>query len=303
MGRRKEMSIEHASKDITYSVPTVLLEKYDEQVRRYGFRNNTEVLTYLAAGLWNEENGLQNSSYVKHILQLVTPERPSVLSCFPRITRALCMGEEDKRKVLSLCQYGYVGNLVNALLEAFLVAKSRDKRRMRKEMHISFVFETVAPYRIVTHLRSDQYDQLDLMAKRGGTTVNKLIYAAIDAMLTAEGFIPEEWVVPFEIQNVMQDILRIEGFTLHHFAREASIYTKISEKYSGAIGCLIRQYAIPGTAEFLRRVLLFLLNSKDIPDLRTSDEPEELENIYFDDNETYTNNRLSRKDFVRSIYQ
>lgn len=289
----------------TFTTPAVLAEIYDKQLCEYGFRNKTEVLIYLATGLWNEEHGIKNSWFVRDILSRTTPERSLALSCLPRVYRGLHLTDEEKGKVLSISNYKYLSNLMNAVLEAFMAAKSREKRLLRKEMHAQYVYESNNSYWMQTNVRDDQHTELCQMAWRNGLTFLGMIRTAIDAILFTEGLIPETWFVPFEVQDTIQDHLRVEGFTLHHFSREVQIRINMGdEMHYKAICNLIRRYDIPGTAEFLRRVLLFLLNSKDIPDLRVSDDyPNESEDVYFDENETYTNNRLSRKDFVRSIYQ
>lgn len=289
----------------TVRVPAVLAEIYDKQIGEYGFRDKTEVLIYLAVGLWNEEHGIKNSWFVRDILSRATQERSPVLSCLPSIPRGLIFADKDKDKILSLSNYKYLSNLMNAVLEAFLAAKNREKRLLRKEMHAKFVDEIANAYFLQTYIGNNQYDQLFQMAKRNGLTFSGMIRTAINAMLSTEGLIPETWLIPFEVQDAIQEHLRIEGFTRHHFQRDVQVRISIgNDMHSEAICRLIHRYNIPGTSEFLRRAIIFLLNSKDIPDLRVSDDyPNESEDVYFDENETYTNNRLSRKDFVRSIYQ
>lgn len=288
----------------TFTTPTMLAEMYDAQMCQFGYRNKTEVLTYLACSLWNKENGQHNSRVVERILQRATPERASVLLCCPRVYRGLCMTDDEKDKILSLHHYGYLSNLINAVMEAFLSAAMRDKRSLRKEMHVSLWKENISPYYLKTYVSNSQYDQLCHMAQRSGVTFVDLMRTGIDAVLIAEGLIPETWFVPFELQDAIQDSLRIEGFTLHRFSRGAQVQINIHDELRGeAVRSLIRRYEIPGTTEFLRRVILFLLESQNIPDLRTSNYTEESEEVYFDENEMYANERLSRKDFSRSIYQ
>lgn len=287
----------------TFTTPSVLAEIYDEQIRKFGFRNKTEVLVYLAVCLWNKENGIKNNYYVRRILDLVSIERSPALCCLPRDTKAINLKGEEKDKVLSLRQFGYLSNLMNALLEAFIAAKSLDKRLLRKEMHAKYVKEPVSKT-IGTYISENQYDLLYKMAKRAGTTIQGLINLVIEAMLTSENLIPETWFIPFEIQDVINDYLRIDGFTFYKFKREISVDISMkNETISDGISRLIFQYKIPGANELVRRAILFLLNSGNIPFRHIPEEPEENELEYFDENEVYTNERISRKDFVRSIYQ
>lgn len=287
----------------TFTTPCILSEIYDDQIRKYGFRNKIEILTYLAVCLWNKENGVKNSYYVRRILDLVSIERSPVLCCLPRNTKAIILKGEEKDKVLSLRQFGYLSNLMNALLEAFIAAKSLDKRLLRKEMHAKYVKEPVSKT-IGTYISESQYDLLYKMAKRAGTTIQGLICLVINSMLTSENLIAETWFVPFEIQDAISNYLRIDGFTFHRFKREikVDIYRE-NETTNNAISKLIFRYKIPGANELVRRAILFLLNSGNIQLLHVPEEPEENEPEYFDENEVYTNERMSRKDFVRSIYQ
>lgn len=305
MNTKKKRWIMQSCGNTTFTTPVVLAEIYDEQLCKYGFRDKTEVLIYLANGLWNEEHGIKNSWFVHDILSRATPERSLALSFLPRVCRGIILTDEYRDKVLSLSSYKYLSNLMNTVLEAFLAAKSREKRLLRKEMHARYVYESNNSFWMQTYVSDDQHTKLCQMAWSNGLAFVGMIRTAIDAILFTENLIPETWLVPFEVQDAIQDHLRVEGFTLHHFSREVQIRINMGdEMHHKAICNLIHRYDIPGTTEFLRRVLLFLLNSKNIPNLRVpEDYPNENESIIFDDNEIYTNNRLSRKDFARSIYQ
>lgn len=188
-------------------------------------------------------------------------------------------------------------------MEAFMLSSKCYRRMLRKEMHASFVTGTPGSGYVQTYISDLQYDKLFEMAIRGGMSLTGMIRSTIEAVLMAEEVIPERWLVPLDIQDVIPDYLHVEGFTYHNFSRDIQFRMNIgSEENSRGIQKLLCKYEIPGFNEFLRRVILFLLNSNSIEFQNILDK-EEQENFYFDENELYMNDRLSRKDFVRSIYQ
>lgn len=188
----------------TFTAPVVLTDIYDEQLYKYGFRDKTEALIYLAIGLWNEEHGIKNSWFVRDILSRATPERSPALSCLPRIYRGLVLADEEKGKLLSLSRYHYLSNLMNTVLEAFLAAKSREKRLLRKEMHAQFVSEITHAHYLQTYVSNDQYDQLHRMARRNGLTFAGMIRAAINAVLSTTVFIS---CVRMGQKEIVQDVV------------------------------------------------------------------------------------------------
>lgn len=286
----------------TYTAPSVLAEEYDKQIREFGFRDRQEALIYLAIGLYNERNGIKNSRIVRGILSRVSVERPPFLRVFPREDRGLKLVDEYKDKIFSLTDFGYLSNLVNALLEAFLAAGKTEKRGLRKEMHARFVPEIPGSGWMHTCISDSQYDRLFKMAIHGGMSFTGMVRSAISMILSAEDVLPDGYPVPFEVQDEIRNGLRLEGFTTHRFSREVQFRIFIGEdEMRDGIYNLIRRYRIPGTPEFLRRVFLFLLDSENIGFRYMPEEPED--SGYFDDNESYYNERLSRKDFARSIYQ
>lgn len=287
----------------TFSAPVILAEMYDDQIKELGFRDKIEALLYLAEGIWNERNGKQNSYAVNNILKHISIERDPILRLFSRTYRGVVLRGERKSKILSLTDFGYLSNLMNSVMEAFLLSNKCYKRMLRKEMHASFITENTSSSYAQTYISNQQYDKLFEMAIRGGMSLRGMIRSTIEAVLMAEEVIPERWLVPLDIQDAISDYLHVEGFTCHNFSRDIQFRMNIGcEENCRGIQMLLCKYEIPGFNEFLRRVILFLLNSNSIEFQNVSDQ-EEQTNFYFDENEQYMNDRLSRKDFARSIYQ
>lgn len=288
----------------TYTAPTVLAEEYDKQIKEFGFRDKQEILVYLAIGLYNERNGLKNSRTVRKILRRVSVERSPVLQIFPRVYRGIQMRTEYKDKILSLSDFRYLSNLMNAMMEAFLAAGKYEKRMLRKEMHARYVHEVSGSEWLQTYISESQYDQLFDLAIHSGMSFTGMVRSAIMLVLASEDILQDGYPVPFEVQEGIRELLCIEGFTLHHFSRKIQFRIRVgSDELHTGIYYLIQRYEIPGTSELLRRVLLLLLDTKGISLRYVPDELQQEESDYFDENELYRNERLSRKDFARSIYQ
>lgn len=288
----------------TYTAPTVLAEEYDKQIKEFGFRDKQEILVYLAIGLYNERNSLKNSRTVRKILRRVSVDRSPVLQIFPRVYRGMQMRTEYKDKILSLSDFRYLSNLMNAMMEAFLAAGKYEKRMLRKEMHARYVHEVSGSEWLQTYISESQYDQLFDLAIHSGMSFTGMVRSAIMLVLASEDILQDGYPVPFEVQEGIRELLCIEGFTLHHFSRKIQFRIRIgSDELHTGIYYLIQRYEIPGTSELLRRVLLLLLDTKGISLRYVPDELQQEESDYFDENELYRNERLSRKDFARSIYQ
>lgn len=301
---KKKRFIMQNTTSTTCTAPTVLAEEYDRQIKEFGFRDRQEALIYLAIGLYNERNGIKNSWIVRSILSRVSVERSPVLRVLPRKYRGLRLLDEYKDKILGLTDFGYLSNLMNAVMEAFLASGRTEKRRLRKEMHARFVPDVPGSGWLQTYISDSLYDRLFEMAMHGGMSFTGMVRSAISMILSAEDVLPDSYPVPFEVQDAIRDHLLIEGFTTHRFSREIQFRIYIGEgEMRDGVYSLIYLYRIPGTAEFLRRVFLFLLDSENIGFRYMPEESKPEDSDYFDDNESYYNERLSRKDFARSIYQ
>ena len=193
---------------------------------------------------------------------------------------------------------------MNAMMEAFLAAGKYEKRMLRKEMHARYVHEVSGSEWLQTYISESQYDQLFDLAIHSGMSFTGMVRSAIMLVLASEDILQDGYPVPFEVQEGIRELLCIEGFTLHHFSRKIQFRIRIgSDELHTGIYYLIQRYEIPGTSELLRRVLLLLLDTKGIGLRYVPDELQQEESDYFDENELYRNERLSRKDFARSIYQ
>lgn len=288
----------------TYTAPSVLAHEYERQIQEYGFRDKQEALIYLGVGLYNQKNGIRNSRAVQSILGRISVERPAVLGVFPREYMGIKMDDNSRGKLYSLSEFGYLSNLINAIMEAFLAAGRTEKRALRREMHRGFVQSTSHSYYMGVYISSSQRDRLSDMGTRCGISLKGMVRSAIDMILTTEGLSMSDYPVPFEVQDIVRGYLRIEGFTRHRFRGDTQIVLNIPDDwYWDRIYELMRRYEIPGANELLRRSLLFLLGSDEIGYRYVPEGPEPEGPDYLDENESYYNDRLSRMDFARSIYR
>lgn len=289
---------------VTYTAPSVLAREYDRQIREFGFRDRQEALIYLGIGLYNQKNGIRNSRAVRGILSRVSVERPTVLRAFPREYRGVRTKSAYKDKLYSLTEFGYLTNLMNAVMEAFLAAGRTEKRALRREMHRGLVQDTPPLYWTGTYISASQCDRLSDMAARGGMSLKGMVRSAIDMILAAEGLSTSDYPVPLEIQEAVRGYLRIEGFTLYRFSGDTHIVIDIpDDRYRDRLHELMRRHEIPGASELVRRALLFLMEADKVDYRYVPEETEPGDTDYFDENESYYNERLSRVDFARSIYR
>lgn len=289
---------------VTYTAPSVLAREYDRQIREFGFRDRQEALIYLGIGLYNQKNGIRNSRAVRGILSCVSVERPAVLRAFPREYRGVRMNSAYKDKLYSLTEFGYLTNLMNAVMEAFLAAGRTEKRALRREMHRRLVQDTPPLYWTGTYISASQCDRLSDMAACGGMSLKGMVRSAIDMILAAEGLSTSDYPVPLEIQEAVRGYLRIEGFTLYRFSGDTHIVIYIpDDRYRDRLHELMRRHEIPGASELVRRALLFLMEADKVDYRYVPEETEPGDTDYFDENESYYNERLSRVDFARSIYR
>lgn len=131
-----------------------------------------------------------------------------------------------------------------------------------------------------------------------------MVRSAIDMILAAEGLSTSDYPVPLEIQEAVRGYLRIEGFTLYRFSGDTHIVIDIpDDRYRDRLHELMRRHEIPGASELVRRALLFLMEADKVDYRYVPEETEPGDTDYFDENESYYNERLSRVDFARSIYR
>lgn len=168
----------------------MLLEKYREKLGKYGYHDDSEVLRYLAVGLWNEDNGVRNSSPVQGILREVTVRRHPFLVSLPGARVNVHLADSEIDKVVTLGRFGCVGNLMNAIMEAFTFASCGYAVWLRREMHARYVMGTTASGSLSTYVSSDQYEDLTRMANRAGVSLSGLARASIDILLDAESGAP-----------------------------------------------------------------------------------------------------------------
>ncbi|MDH6312666.1 hypothetical protein M2137_001441 [Parabacteroides sp. PFB2-10] len=154
-----------------------------------------------------------------------------------------------------------------------------------------------------TYVSKEQYEMLQKTGMRCKMNVPNLIHLTINLILKNENSNPDERVLPPKVQELITSFLILEGSTLSEFERDTQIVVYFKDDMlKAAIVWMIIKYEIPGWNEFLRRIVLFLLKSPNLIDLREAAEFENESNIFSTKEEDeYLN--LARKDFYFALYK
>lgn len=290
-------------KTISVKFPTMLYDFYMSQLKFFGYSNKSEIITYLIDGLWKRQNGKKNSDVVNRILDFVNTDRPAVFSHVPHSLLAILLRGLIVNKFDKIEGFRSQDNLINALLEAFLSAKTSDKKLLRKEIHREYLKLDISKKRMNTYVSKEQYELLQKTGMRCKMNVPNLIHLTINLILKNENSNPDEHVLPSKVQELITSFLVLEGSTLSEFERDTQIVVYFKDdKLKAAIVWMIIKYEIPGWNEFLRRIVLFLLKSPNLIDLREAPEFEDESNI-FSTKEEDEYLSLARKDFYFALYK
>lgn len=290
---------------IRFRIPQDLWNAYKERVEKFGFKSNLEVMSYLLGRLRRKENGLPVSKTIKKIFSCIPETCRYGLWKRTRTTqRTFCLDKEIASWVIFVCS-GRISILLNKLIEAFLAADASTIRSLRREVHKPYVYSPIS-WRVDVCVSCDQFDCIQEMAHNAGLKISRLIRLVMNVFDENE----ESHRVPEAISTVFTNIMQTEGITLKKLKSDISIKVNIlDDAQRGMMKAFIRRYNIPGEKELLRRFVLFLLHSYELP-ASFIPQPTIEENTakdcwdeYFDENESYWNIRASRKEFVSSLYR
>ncbi|MDL2254983.1 hypothetical protein LJC38_00175 [Parabacteroides sp. OttesenSCG-928-K15] len=287
-------------RNITIIVPTMLFDFLNDQIKSYGFTNRSEVFVSLMEGLWNTQNGLQNSNTVNNILSFVTRERYKVLQHAPRTTFGVLFRGESIEKLEEIKDFDNSSNLLKAIMEAFLACNVSDKKALRKEIQKKHQELDLSKQRYHTFVSNEQYAQLQKMATRINMNISSLVHLTINLILENEELSTEDKNLPHEVTESLNMHLSLEGSTLGVFRRgvQVCVYEK-DIKIKEAIAKVILKYEIQGWNEFLRRVILFLLDS---PNVSLSHTPESDDMELFTEKERDEHRVMAKRSFYYSLY-
>ncbi|MDH6357222.1 hypothetical protein [Parabacteroides sp. PF5-9] len=283
--------------------PKWLLDFYLQTINEFGFVNKSEVIQYLIECLWNKQNGVSNSQPVENILSYVKRKRCTFFSHAERSWLVILLTPEAFKKIDQIRGFPSRASKIQALIEAFLSCKISDKRLLQKEIHLKRRCLPFTRRRLDTYVQDDAYKQLKRMAARLEKGVNGLIHFVIDIVIKQEDTEFEFCDMPKEVKQTLKEVLLLEGSTLSRFKRQEQICIYVNdENVRQAISNIIFKYEIPGANEFLRRIIIFLLDSSRLI-LSGSDEcPDSITSSLLSQYESDRYLSLSNKDFYYSKF-
>lgn len=290
---------------IRFSMPQDLWSAYKKRVKEFGFKSKTEVTSHLIDCFRRRKNGLPVSKTAEKIFSYIPENCQYVPRKAPRTPpRMFWLDKENAAWVYSLYS-GRVSILLNGLIEAFLAADVSTIKSFRQETHAVYVCRPPETRLICIHVTCDQYDRLREVSSNAGLKISQLFRLVLNVFDGDE----ESCRVPASVSSVFTKVMRIKGFTLERFAREACVGMVVSDdRQWDIIEAMIKRYGIPGKKELLRRFALFLLCSQELSLSALPKKPMEYGemsscwNDAFDENEVYWNTQASKKDFVNSLY-
>lgn len=288
---------------LTFNIPTESWDAYRKRVEEMGFRSNIEVLRHLASYLWRQENGCFVPKAAQKILSCIPDTYQYTWGKIKKIRRRYWFNEEDAVRFTSLYE-GCTNTLFGKLVKAFISADASAVKSFRKRIHADRVVRPVNERLISAYISFDQYDQVRDMARSAGLKITQLLRLVLNVFAENE----ESHRVPEPLSSVFTAIMQIEGSTLRSFKNEIAVCVTILDKAQyDKVGYFIKRYSVPGERELVRRLVLFLLHSRELsgsflPDI-SQEEDSNYGEEFFDENESYWNDRMSRREFVSDLYK
>lgn len=290
---------------VRFRLPKDLWNAYKERVEEFGFKSNVEVMSCLIDSFRRKKNGLPVSQAAKKIFSYI-PEacryRPWKRT---RTTqRMFYLDKEIASWVISFYP-SRISILFNKLIEGFLAADVSTIRSLRREVHKPYAYSPISKS-VSIYVSYDQFDYLLGMARNAGLKIPQLIRLVMSVFYENE----ESNRAPEAISSVFADVMQMEGITLKKLKNDVSITVKILDDVQrDMMKVFMSRYSIPGVREMMRRLVLFLLHSYELPasfipqSTTEENKAEDCWDEYFDENETYWNIRASRKEFANSLYR
>lgn len=292
-------------KVIRFRLPQDLWKAYKQRVEEFGFKSNVEVISCLIDSLRRKKNGLPVSRAAEKIFSYI-PEscRYSPWKRMRTTQRMFYLDKEIASWVISFYP-NCISILFNKLIEAFLAADVSTIRSLRRKIHKPYAYSPISKS-VSIYVSYDQFDHLLGMARNAGLKIPQLIRLVMSVFYENE----ESNRAPEAISSVFAGVMQMEGITLKKLKNDVSITVKIlDDAQRDMMKIFMSRYSIPGVREMLRRLVLFLLYSYELPtsfipqSTPEGNKAEDCWDEYFDENETYWNIRASRKEFVSSLYR
>lgn len=246
-------------------LPVVLWEMVKERVSDSGFLDTNTPVLFIIKALIKSKTG-EELNFLEHsVLRFKQPDRMSIFKNQKYLNVGFHLTKELNAEIVSA---GFTMNhIFRVAILTFLACGKSEQNKMSAQLNrlTPAVIDKSLSKNFGTFLSEKQYNQIDKIRSRTGENMSSFLRSTIDLVLSSEGFYGETVFIPRDVAVSLQKQIRRKGFIRNHFQRDRYVATcLITEERKKAVRMVIMKYKIPGIVEFLRRVLLFLLESPKI---------------------------------------
>lgn len=261
------MSITKETKiQLNYFVPTPVWEMFQKRVRDFRFRGVGSVVYFLLEAYRKIFAGEKISPVVCKVLK---NKSESWFTLFRHDQRSQSVIVVDRRWADEMAiiadKSGYKdrSRLIAVLIGCFVSSSPATLRKLSAEMDNRSVNIASGVEILSTYVSFYQYTFLAMLAKNQQISISKLLCTSLDIVIAAEDEGSEEYYVPGYLRDIVSDVMEIKGYTTKDFRREKAIHVSISGDHRRMqILQIMKSHGIPTPREFLRRLVLFFLNSQ-----------------------------------------
>lgn len=308
MGRKPcKTVVDSAVREVYLRVPSFVALVFEEKIQVHNIRSRAAVVGWLLRNYLNRAENLPVSKAATGIFRLAVKEHSRMTAFTASVSTQVMMRGDWAAKLSRLAEadgFKTRHNLINALIAAFCTAPPRFVAQVGDELNEAEMDKvTDDGMNFHTYVSRCQHQVISRQAAAAGMTVAELIRTAVDVLFAVE-IGDKVSVLPEGVAVRMKEVMMMRGTTVKRFNRDVPVRFVFSQANGrDEIFRLVQKYRIPGYPEFIRRMILFLLDSDQFTDDRVADEPEDGEDVADVFREVGSQyERVARKDFARSVY-
>lgn len=284
-------------------LPVVLWEMVKERIAECGFLDASTPVLFIVRTLIKSKTGKELTYLENSILRFKQPDRMSIFKNQKYLNVGFQLTKELNAEIVSA---GFTMNhIFRVAILTFLASGKSEQNKMSAFLNrlTPDVIDKSLSKSFGTFLSEKQYQQINEIRSRTGENMSSFLRSTIDLIISSEGFYGESIYISQNITTSLQKQIRRKGFVRNCFQREHFISTALlTEERKKAVRMIIMKYKIPGIVEFLRRVLLFLLESPKI-DYQYQIEESTISDDYFDEYERNIYAACVTRDFLYNEFR
>lgn len=275
---------------LNYFVPTPVWEMFQKRRRDFRFRGVGSVVYYLLEAYRRSASGESVSLLVNKILKNKSESWFTLFRYDQRSQSIIVVDRSWANEITSIAEksgYKDRSRLIAVLIGCFISSSPATLRKLSAEMDNRSVNIASGVETISTYVSIYQYTFLAMLARNQQISISKLLCTSLDIIIATEKENSEDYYVQGYLRDMVNDVLEIKGYTTKDFRREKAIHVSISGDYRRMqILQIMKNHDIPTPREFLRRLVLFFLNTqyilfnKNVTSMAELDSTEEEDTLY-----------------------